>query len=90
MKKAVRVTISGKVQGVFFREFIDQNARSFNLCGYVKNLSNGTLEAFIEGNESFLDKMVEICKKGPKNSVVEKFEVKEEIFQNIRGFKILY
>ena len=90
MKKAVRVYFSGLVQGVFFRAFIQEQAEKLNLVGFVRNIENGRVEAFLEGDHNNVDKMLEICKKGPKHSKVDNLEVKEEKVQDLKGFKILH
>jgi len=90
MKKAVRVYMKGLVQGVFFRIFIRNNAQKLDLNGYVRNLDDGRVEAYLEGNANDIEKMIEICRKGPKHSKVDKIEIKEEKIQGIRNFKILH
>jgi len=90
MKKAIRLYISGLVQGVFFRAFIKENAERFNLKGFVRNLEDGRVEIFIEGNPENVNKMILICKKGPKHSEIKNVEVKQEKFQELKSFKILH
>lgn len=90
MKKAVRLYISGLVQGIFFRGFIKENAERFNVKGFVRNLEDGRVEIFVEGNTEDVNKMVEICKKGPKHSEIKKVEERLERFQGIKNFKILH
>lgn len=90
MKKSIRIYISGTVQGVFFRGFIKENAEKLGLRGFVRNLEDGRVEVFIEGNIDEVKKMMEICKKGPKHSEIKKTEIKEERFQDLKGFKILH
>ncbi|MDP3966564.1 MAG: acylphosphatase [archaeon] len=90
MKKAVRLYITGLVQGIFFRSFIKENAEKLNLKGFVRNLEDGRVETFFEGNPEDVNKMVELCKKGPKHSEVKNVEEKEEKFQDFKSFKILH
>jgi acylphosphatase len=90
MKKAVRLYIKGTVQGIFFRQFIKDNAERNNVHGFVRNLEDGRVEAFIEGDNNDVDKMIELCKEGPKHSQIENVEVKEEKIQDFREFKILH
>ena len=90
MKKAVRLYIDGIVQGIFFRSFIKENAERHNLKGFTRNLENGKVEVFIEGNPDDIDKMIEICKKGPKHSDIRNVEVKEEKFQDFKEFRVLH
>ena len=66
MKKAVKLIINGTVQGVFFRQFIKDNADKLNLRGFARNLENGDVEVIAEGNQEDVEKMIELCKQGPK------------------------
>lgn len=90
MKKAFRLYISGTVQGIFFRQFIKDNAERNNLRGFVRNLEDGRIEIFIEGDNENVDKMIEVCRKGPKHSQIKKVDIKEEKIQDFKEFKILH
>ena len=90
MKKAVRMYISGIVQHVFFRAFVKENAEKHNVKGFVRNLEDGRVEAFLEGNTSDVEKVVELCKKGPKHSKIDGIEMRNEKFQDFKTFKILH
>jgi len=90
MKKSVRIYISGLVQGVFFRGFIKENAEKHNVKGFVRNLEDGRVEIFLEGNGEDVNKMIEICKKGPKHAQIKNFEIKNESFQGFKDFKLLH
>jgi acylphosphatase len=90
MKKSVRLYLTGVVQGVFFRNYIQENAEKLNIKGFVRNLEDGRIEIFIEGDIDAVKKMLSICEKGPKHSQIRKIEVKPERFQGFRTFKILH
>ncbi|HIH52350.1 MAG TPA: acylphosphatase [Nanoarchaeota archaeon] len=90
MKKSIRLYISGLVQGIFFRSFVKENAEKLNIKGFVRNLEDGRVEVFIEGNFEDVVKMVELCKKGPKHSEIKKVEEKSERFQDLKSFKVLH
>lgn len=90
MKKSIRLYITGTVQGVFFRGFIKENAEKLGIKGFVRNLEDGRVEVFIEGNPEEIRKMIEICKKGPKHSEIRSVEEKEEKFQDFKQFKVLH
>jgi acylphosphatase len=90
MKKSVKVYFSGLVQGIFFRAFVKDNADRLNINGFVRNLEDGRVEAFFEGDGKNVDKILEVCSKGPKHSKIKKVEVKQAYFQEIKGFKILH
>ena len=78
MLKRIHVTISGKIQGIFFRSFVKENASQLNLKGYVKNLPSGEVEAVFEGQKECIDKIITICKKGHKLASVDNINIKEE------------
>ena len=90
MKKAVRLYITGTVQGIFFRQFVKDNAERYNLRGFVRNLEDGRIEIFTEGDIENVDKMIEVCQKGPKHSQIKKVDVKDEKIQDFKEFKILH
>ena len=90
MKKAIRVTIIGTVQGVFFRNFIKDSADSLNLKGFARNLEDGSVEVIIEGDHEDLIKFVELCKKGPKFASIREVKVEEKNYSgDFKEFKIL-
>lgn len=90
MKKSIRLYITGTVQGVFFRGFIKENAERYNVKGFVRNLEDGRVEVFLEGNPAEVNKMIELCKKGPKHSQIKRVETKLEKFQEFKTFKLLH
>jgi len=90
MKKSVRLYITGSVQGVFFRLFVKQNAEKLGVNGFVRNLEDGRIEIFLEGDADNVNKMVDLCKKGPRHSQIRNVEIKPETFQGFRNFKVLH
>ena len=74
MADARRVVISGRVQGVGYRAWTVAAARRFDLQGWVRNVSNGTVEAVFAGEEDDVVAMIEACKKGPPAARVESVE----------------
>lgn len=73
--KSVRVLISGRVQGVWFRAWTKENAEKLNLSGWVRNRSNGQVEAVFSGPEPAVDTMIAAAKKGPRLARVDDVEV---------------
>lgn len=90
MKKSVRLYITGTVQGVFFRAFVKENAEKLNVKGFTRNLEDGRIEIFLEGNVVEVNKMIELCKKGPRHSQIRNVELKPEKFQDFKNFKVLH
>ena len=90
MKRSVRLYISGTVQNVFLRAFVKENAEKYNVKGFVRNLEDGRIEVFLEGDLEPVEKMIELCKKGPKFSQIRNVELKEEKLQDFKDFKVLH
>ena len=90
MKKSIRLYINGTVQGVFYREFVKENAEKHNVKGFVRNLEDGRVEVFLEGDIDSVNKMIELCWKGPKHSQINRIEEKSEKFQDFKTFKVLH
>jgi acylphosphatase len=72
----VKISIFGRVQGVFFRALTKEIADKLGIKGYVKNLADGSVEVVAEGPEGKIMELVEFCKKGPIGAKVEKIEIK--------------
>lgn len=89
MKKSTRLFLTGTVQGIFFRQFIKDNADKNDVKGYVRNLEDGRVEVFLEGDHLNVANMVSICSRGPTHSNIRHVEEKQESFQNFKEFKIL-
>lgn len=70
----VRLLISGKVQGVFFRKSAKIEAEKLGITGWIKNLDDGTVEATVSGEEGRLKEFVVWCKKGPPFAGVKKVD----------------
>lgn len=75
MNSRVHIFVSGKVQGVFFRVETFYQAKNEKVTGWVRNRSDGRVEAIFEGNKKNVEKMVDFCKKGPKGAIVNSTEV---------------
>lgn len=90
MKKSIRLYIEGTVQGIFFRNFIKENAERYNVKGFTRNLEDGRVEVFLEGEADKVNIMIELCKKGPRHSQIKKVVIKKEFFQDFKNFKVLH
>ncbi len=80
----LRLIVSGRVQGVFFRAAARERARSFKLRGYARNLADGTVEIVAEGRREKLRAMAEWARLGPPAARVA--EVREEWGENLHEF----
>ncbi|MEA3475466.1 MAG: acylphosphatase [Candidatus Cloacimonadota bacterium] len=75
--KKIKITISGRVQGVCFRYFAYELALKLNIKGYVKNLWNGDVEAVTIGSEQNVERFLKQIKIGPPASRIDKVELQE-------------
>jgi acylphosphatase len=82
MKIRIRVFVSGRVQGVFFREETKCRAKEHNVAGWVRNLSDGRVEAVFEGEDRDVTKMIGFCRRGPLAARVTSVEVREEPYSD--------
>ena len=90
-KRRVRILISGKVQGVFFRQALKVMAKKNNVFGWVKNLEDKRVEALLEGNTENINSIVEWTRIGPAHSRVDNIEINDEQFKNeFLIFEVLY
>ena len=86
--KAVRARVSGVVQGVGFRYFTHRIAVSLGLDGYVRNMSDGSVEAVAEGDAQMVDLFLDKIGKGPTASSVRGLKVSEIPIAGYNGFDI--
>jgi acylphosphatase len=82
------VVVSGRVQGVFFRAECERRARELGVAGFVRNLSDGRVEATFEGPDDAVDGAVAWCREGPPWARVESVEATEEEPAGDRGFRV--
>lgn len=87
--KHLQVTISGKVQGVFFRASTKAVADALGVKGLVMNQKDGSVYVEAEGDEFSLEEFLDFCRSGPEKSVVEKVVVQDGELKNYRNFEIV-
>jgi acylphosphatase len=74
MAEARHLLVSGIVQGVGYRAFAERCARELGLTGWVRNLDDGRVEIFVEGDAAQLEHYVERCRTGPRSAEVMEVE----------------
>ena len=85
---ARRVVVRGRVQGVFFRDSCRDEASSAGVAGWVRNTAEGAVEAWFEGTEAEVDRMVDWCRHGPRQADVDVVEVDDEAPTGAEGFRV--
>ncbi len=83
-----RVVALGHVQGVFFRETARRRALALGVAGWIRNNSDGSVEAAFEGAEDAVERLVEFCREGPRGARVEWVDVIAEEPEGLSGFDV--
>ena len=90
-QQRVRLLVSGKVQGVFFRQALKVVAKKNNVSGWVRNLKDKRVEVVLEGDNKSINSVIAWTRIGPANSRVDDIEVTNEGFKNeFLTFEVLY
>ena len=83
-----RVVVSGRVQGVFFRDTVRNAAEREGVAGWVRNTSDGTVEAVLEGVGAAVDRVIAQTREGPPAAEVDAVEVFDEPDEGLTGFRV--
>ena len=75
--RRVKIVVSGRVQGVYFRLFTQNKAKHLAINGTVQNLPDGRVEIFAEAEHLMIEKFIKWCSKGPVTARVDNIEVTE-------------
>ena len=89
MQQTVSLIVSGKVQGVFYRQSTRDKARALGIGGTVKNNDNGSVTIVATGDAGQLEAFIAWSKTGPAAARVTGVEVKEESLQSFNDFRIV-
>lgn len=84
------ITVTGKVQGVWYRKSTQEKALHLGVKGFVKNLSNGNVYIEAEGNLDQLKKLVNWCKVGPEFAIVQEVTFLESKVKHFTNFEVVY
>ena len=87
--KSVRVLISGRVQGVWFRAWTEQQATALGLDGWVRNCLDGNVEALFAGPDKAVDMMIVQCRIGPPRACVRAILNEQDHPPKTSGFHVL-
>ena len=90
-QQRVHILVSGKVQGVFFRQALEVVAKKNNVFGWVRNLTDKRVEAILEGHSQSVNLVIKWVRIGSANSRVDNVEITNEEFKNeFSTFEVLY
>jgi acylphosphatase len=80
--------VSGRVQGVFFRDTTRRRAEAAGVAGWIRNTPEGAVEAVFEGDPDAVEELVEFCRRGPSRAEVAEVEVLGEEAEGLSGFEV--
>jgi len=85
---ARRVRVTGRVQGVFFRAWTAEEARTLNVNGWVRNCSDGSVEAHVEGEPDAVDRLIDSIRAGPPGAQVDQVTVDTVESAGLSSFEV--
>ncbi len=90
MRRAVEVTVRGRVQGVSFRAYAEEQARRLGVAGWVRNEPDGSVAGHFEGEPAAVDALVDWCRSGPRLARVEGVDVRESAPEGASSFGVRF
>lgn len=87
--ETIAITVSGKVQGVYFRHYSREMARDLGVTGTVQNLANGDVQIIVTGKPADLEALIAWCHIGPNRAKVDKVIVNKQSVITFESFKII-
>ncbi|MXP30050.1 acylphosphatase [Porphyrobacter algicida] len=83
---AIHLIIHGRVQAVFYRDWMVSTARGLGIAGWVRNLPDDTVEAHLEGEPETVRAMIEAMHEGPSRAQVQRIEERKVPPEGLHGF----
>lgn len=83
------IIVSGKVQGVFYRQSTREKAITIGITGSVENLSNGEVKIIATGTKEQIETLMQWCRQGPPKAIVTTVEIAEVPLQSFGQFSII-
>lgn len=81
--------IHGLVQGVWFRDSMRREAQALGVAGWVRNAADGSVEAWVEGDQAAVDAIIAWARRGPSRAQVSAVDIAPAALADYRGFAIL-
>lgn len=82
------VIVRGRVQGVFFRDSARERARAHGVAGWIRNRSDGAVEAVLEGPPEAVERVLRFLETGPPHAEVSDVEVRDEEPEGLTDFEV--
>jgi acylphosphatase len=87
--KTIRLTVKGKVQGVYFRANAKNKASELGITGWVKNLPDDTVEIKATATDDLLQQFINWCREGPSRAIVNDLIIEELPYEPFIDFRII-
>jgi acylphosphatase len=88
MQVALHVRVTGLVQGVFFRAWARDEAQALGVSGWIRNCSDGSVEALVEGEAEAIEELIDLLREGPPGAQVEDVEIEEADREGLSSFEV--
>jgi acylphosphatase len=88
MPVALHVRVTGLVQGVFFRAWARDEAQALGVSGWIRNCSDGSVEALLEGEAEAIEELIDLLREGPPGAQVEDVEIEEADREGLSSFEV--
>jgi acylphosphatase len=89
MARALHLMIEGRVQGVGYRQWLARQAQILGLTGWVRNRTDGRVEAMVSGQDALVEQLVAAARRGPRLAVVTRILCDDAVEENTLNFSIL-
>ena len=88
MPVALQLRVTGLVQGVFFRAWARDEAQALGVSGWIRNCSDGSVEALLEGEAEAIEELIDLLREGPPGAQVEDVEIEEADREGLSSFEV--
>ena len=85
---AKHIRITGRVQGVFFRAWMREQAEKHDIRGWVRNCADGSVEAHLEGNQAAIRWLIDLTYDGPGGARIDRVETRDAEVEGCTGFEV--
>ena len=85
---AYHVRLTGRVQGVFFRAWTQDEANTVRVAGWIRNCADGSVEAHLEGGEADIKELIDLMREGPPGAEVDNVDVESVDPEGLDRFEI--
>ena len=89
MTRTLHLMIEGRVQGVGYRQWFSRHAQALGLTGWVRNRTDGRVEAMVSGPRAKVEELLEASRRGPRLAVVSKIVSEDAAAGTMSGFLVL-